>query len=226
MLGPNYRWDEMTALDTSLDLHRQALRSCRRCGHAHDVQPIVSVARSPRIMIIGQAPGKTEAAGGRPFAGRAGRTLFQWFSGIGLDEATVRSRVYISAITRCYPGPSAGGRGDRVPGPAERSNCSEWLAKELRLIRPALIVPVGRLAIDAFLGPRPLEEVIGREHPPAYDSAGMLAPEALRSSSIIPLPHPSGASSWIHTGNHRELLNAALRLIAERWTRVVRGRVA
>ena len=193
------------------------MQHCRRCEHPEDVRPIVSIARSPRIMLVGQAPGKTESAGGRPFAGRAGRTLFGWFASIGLDEDTVRSRVYISAVTRCYPGPSASGRGDRVPSPVEREHCSGWLSSELAIIRPALVIPVGRLAIDALLGAQPLEAVIGREHAITIGS---------RRTCAIPLPHPSGASSWIHLGNHRALLDEALRRIAAHWRRIEGRRAA
>ena len=207
----------MSRLDRELDAHRVAMQHCRRCEHPKDVRPIVSIARSPRIMLVGQAPGKTEAAGGRPFAGRAGRTLFGWFASIGLDEDTVRSRVYISAVTRCYPGPSASGRGDRVPSPVEREHCSGWLTSELAIIRPALVIPVGRLAIDALLGAQPLEAVIGREHGITIGS---------RSVCAIPLPHPSGASSWIHTGNHRALLDEALRRVAAHWRRIEGRRAA
>jgi uracil-DNA glycosylase len=206
-----------TRLDRNLDALRRELQQCRRCGHPENVHPIISIARAPRTVLVGQAPGKTEAGGGRPFAGRAGRTLFQWLAGVGIDEVIFRERVQISAITRCYPGPSASGRGDRVPGPAERQHCSGWLAKELDLIRPSLIIPVGRLAIDAFLGSEPLDSVIGREH--------VVTLEGGRTSLAIPLPHPSGASSWIHIANHRTLLEAALTLIAERWAGIEgRGR--
>lgn len=207
----------MTGLDGSLDALRREMQQCRRCRHPMDVRPIISLARAPRIVLVGQAPGKTEAGGGHPFAGRAGRTLFQWLASVEIDEMVFRRRVQISAITRCYPGPSASGRGDRVPGPAERRNCSGWLDEELRLIRPALIVPVGRLAIDAFLGSEPLDAVIGREHAVALDDG--------RGSIAIPLPHPSGASSWIHVANHRALLDASLALIAARWAEIEgRGR--
>jgi uracil-DNA glycosylase len=158
-------------------------------------------------MLVGQAPGKVETGGGRAFAGRAGRTLFRWLERIGLDETAARDRIYIAAVTRCYPGASPTGRGDRVPSPAERANCSTWLEDELRLIRPRLLVPVGRLAIERFLPRIPLEELIGREHNVEHSGGRSIA---------IPLPHPSGASSWIHQGDHPALLERALELIAAR----------
>lgn len=205
----------MTRMDKELEVHRAELAHCRRCSYTEDIQPIVSLARSPKVMLIGQAPGKTEAAGGRPFAGRAGRTLFTWLATAGIDEATARSQIYIAAVTRCYPGPSPSGRGDRVPSPTERSNCAGWLSSELRIVRPSLIIPVGRLAIDALIGPRPLDEVIGKEHDVTHDGGRSIA---------VPLPHPSGASSWIHAPAHRQLLTDALELIATHWSAANTGR--
>ena len=158
-------------------------------------------------MLVGQAPGKVEIGGGRAFAGRAGKTLFRWFERIGLDEATARDRIYIAASTRCYPGPSPSGRGDRVPSPVERANCTGWLEQELSLVRPRLVIPVGRLAIERFLPRLPLEQLIGQEHEVEY---------AVGKSVAIPLPHPSGASSWIHQADHGDLLARALEHIGTR----------
>jgi uracil-DNA glycosylase len=194
------------SLARQLDAHCAALGACRRCGYEDPaVVPILSEARAPRAMLIGQAPGKVELGDRRPFAGRAGKTLFRWLERAGVDEATFRDRVYIAAITRCYPGPSPSGRGDRVPSPREREMCSEWLDAELRLLRPALLIPVGRLAIDRFLGSGPLSELVGRSHQVQHVGG---------ESRAIPLPHPSGASSWVNLAANRALLDHALTLLA------------
>ena len=200
--------DVLDDLDVALDAHRERLLACRACANG-EVQgrPTVSLARRPRAMLVGQAPGAVEAEGGTPFAGRAGKTLFRWLASVGFDEARWRRDVYIAAITRCYPGPHPAGRGDRVPAPHERARCSGWLDAELRLIRPRVIVPVGRLAIDRFLGAAPLDRLVGRAH--EVEHAG-------GRSVAIPLPHPSGASSWILEPGHRALLDRALSLLAER----------
>jgi uracil-DNA glycosylase len=158
-------------------------------------------------MLVGQAPGQTEIGGGPPFAGRAGRTLFRWLASAGLDEATAREWLYIAAITRCYPGPHPSGRGDRVPSPHERALCADWLTDELRIIRPPVLIPVGRLAIDRFVGAGALTDLVGREH--AVEHVG-------GRSIAIPLPHPSGASSWIHAPGNGALLDRALDLIRKR----------
>src|SRR5499427_5782674 len=164
-------------------------------------------------MIVGQAPGKVESAGGKPFAGRAGKTLFRWLGQAGVDEATARRRIYIAAITRCFPGSSPSGRGDRVPSPSQIANCSAWLDTEIEMIRPAVIIPVGRLAIERFLGGELLSDLIGHPHRLRHLPG---APEA------IPLPHPSGASSWIHAPGHMELVGRSLELIAMRLPELVR----
>jgi uracil-DNA glycosylase len=192
-----------------LEEHSAALAACRRCGYEGGVAPIVSPARAPKAMLVGQAPGRTEATSRRPFAGRAGGTLFRWLADIGLDEQTAREHIYIAAITRCYPGPSPGGRGDCVPSPRERALCASWLDEELRLIRPRVLIPVGRLAIDRFLGPEPLDRLIGRAH---------YVRHAGGRSFAIPLPHPSGASSWIYETGHKAQLGAALALLRRELT--------
>jgi uracil-DNA glycosylase len=189
-----------------LDAHARALASCRRCEFDDPaVLPVISSAREPIAMLVGQAPGKTEVVDRRPFAGRAGRTMFRWFAEVAIEEQVARRRIYIAAITRCFPGPSPSGRGDRVPSPTEISNCSTWLDAEIALIAPRVIIPVGRLAIERFLGSRPLDEQVGRAH---------RLSELPGSPIAIPLPHPSGASSWIHAPGHVDLVRASLRLIA------------
>jgi uracil-DNA glycosylase len=191
-----------------LDAHAASLSACRRCDFGdREVLPIVSRPGNPLAMLIGQAPGQTEMLDQRPFAGRAGRTLFRWLARAGFDESRARDVLYIAAITRCYPGPSPTGRGDRVPSVRERALCADWLDRELAELRPALVIPVGRLAIDRMIGPAPLDEVVGREIRVEHPGG---------SSVAIALPHPSGASSWIHHADHPTLLTKALELLRVR----------
>jgi uracil-DNA glycosylase len=189
-----------------LDAHRRALAACRLCvGAPSIIAPIIPEANAPLAMLVGQAPGRVEVDLHRGFAGRAGKTLFRWLAEAGFDERVWRERVWMSAMTRCFPGPSPSGRGDRVPSPAEIATCSIWLDAELALVRPRVLVVVGRLAIDRFVGGAPLAEVIGRAHAVRHAGGESLA---------IPLPHPSGASSWVHQSGHRALLDRALALLA------------
>ncbi|HEX3160479.1 MAG TPA: uracil-DNA glycosylase family protein [Gemmatimonadaceae bacterium] len=195
-----------TSLAHALAAHRARLAACAACELGAGVRPIVSEARDARVMLVGQAPGRVEAGGGRAFAGRSGATLFGWLAQAGLDEAVFREHVYIAAVTRCFPGPHPSGRGDRVPSPAERARCRRWLDDELRIIRPELLVLVGRLAIDSLLGNAPLDRVIGTLHELEHPGG---------RSAAIALPHPSGASSWVHQPGNRERLHRSLALLGD-----------
>jgi len=188
-----------------LDEHRDALLRCRRCRLDSDVTPVASLARNPRALLVGQAPGKVEAEGGVPFSGRAGRTLFSWLARAGLNEEEAREQIYIAAVTRCFPGPHPSGRGDRVPSRDEQAHCADWLEAELRIIRPKLLIPVGRLAIERFLPALPLDQLIGTKHRVVHAGG---------RSTVIPLPHPSGASSWFYQNDNKGLLDKAIELIA------------
>lgn len=157
-----------------------------------------------KVILVGQAPGIHEPALARPFAWTAGRTLFGWFAQhCGIDEATFRSRIYMAAVCRCFPGRNPQG-GDRVPDSEEIANCSGWLQREIELLRPALILPVGKLAIGQFLAFNTLTDVIGQT---------FRITAFRRSIDIIPLPHPSGASPWHRVQPGKQLLEGALQLI-------------
>jgi len=158
-----------------------------------------------RILLVGQAPGDKEPKLGRPFAWTAGKTLFKWFhAALGWSEDEVRDRIYFAAVCRCFPGKRPEG-GDRVPAPDEIAACSGWLRREFALLRPALVLPVGKLAISQFLPPAPLNDTIGRSLRVAYDGQGV---------DCIPLPHPSGASPWHRMEPGKTLLHRALALVA------------
>lgn len=191
--------------------HQHQLARCRRCPGMQG-PPVIGTAVLSPIMLIGQAPGDKEIHLHRPFAWTAGKTLFQWFAGIGLDEDAFRRRVYMAAICRCFPGKKTRG-GDRVPAPEEIANCSTWLETELTLLRPQLIIPVGRLAISRFMPFRKLTEVVGTTHQHSVQG---------RPTDVLPLPHPSGASTWHRTDPGRDLLAQALQRLARHpaWRRV------
>ncbi len=182
--------------------HQSHLRRCHRCPDMHG-PPVTGEAAVSPVLLIGQAPGNREIEVHRPFAWTAGKTLFGWFARIGLDEAHFRQQVYMAAVCRCFPGKNPGG-GDRVPNQEEISNCSDWLASEVQLLRPQLILPVGKLAIAQIMPVKKLDAVIGNTH---------RLPFCDHVADVIPLPHPSGASTWHRTEPGKHLLNKALRLI-------------
>ena len=163
--------------------------------------PVVGRAVTSGILLIGQAPGDKEPVLQRPFAWTAGKTLFKWFQGgLGWSEEETRDRIYFAAVCRCFPGKRPEG-GDRVPALDEIENCRAWLDREFDLLRPRLVLPVGKLAIGQLLGERPLAETIGQTF--RLDYRGHRA-------DCIPLPHPSGASTWHRTEPGKTLLAQAL----------------
>ena len=189
-----------------LSLIQEQIRRCRRCmlaGYPAQGPPIFSGAASARLMVIGQAPGKVEAGQTlKPFSGNAGKRLFRWFKQAGWEEDAFRAKFYISSVTKCFPGPNRSGRGDRAPSRKEQQLCSEWLLSELMLVDPEVVVPVGRLAIERFLGrKRKLVDLIGTR----FQVDGRI---------VIPLPHPSGASAWIQKREHQALIAAALQQLS------------
>jgi uracil-DNA glycosylase len=188
-----------------LQRHVTRLKACDACPDM--IRPVVTgkPVMSP-VMLIGQAPGVKEGPAGKPFAWTAGKTMFGWFQQLGLDEEQFRSRVYMAAVCRCFPGKATGG-GDRVPSPAEVAQCSKHLQAEVRILRPRLVIPVGKLAI-AQLYPEidKLTEVIGDARRGELASHGF---------DVIALPHPSGASTWHRTEPGKSLLARALRRIEE-----------
>jgi len=187
-----------------LDRHLAELLQCRRCPRMKST-PVSGGAVISDIMIIGQAPGPREPVLQRPFAHTAGKTLFRWFEEFcGMNEATVRSKIYFAAVCRCFPGKNSSGT-DRVPMPDEVRNCSSWMDNEIQILRPRLIIPVGRLAIMQFIDCEKLEKVI---------SCKFQVERAGHHFDVIPLPHPSGASPWHKVPPGKELLQRALRLIA------------
>lgn len=164
---------------------------------------VVGPALVSQILLVGQAPGDKEPAIGRPFAWTAGKQLFKWFATLGVDEEAFRGRVYMAATCRCFPGKNPRG-GDRVPSDDEVANCRPWLEREIELLRPTLLIPIGRLAIEQFLPARPLVEQIGQS---------FQIERGRRQIDVIPLPHPSGASTWPRTEPGKSLTARALRLL-------------
>lgn len=182
--------------------HQALLRNCTRCP-AMTGPPVTGSPVVSPVVLIGQAPGPKEIEANKPFAWTAGKTLFGWFSRIGLEEDVFRSRIYMAAVCRCFPGKSSRG-GDRPPSREEVANCADWLQRELHLLRPKLVLPVGKLAIQQFLPVTKLDEVISKQYSVSMGTF---------TSDLIPLPHPSGASTWHRTEPGKSLLQQALRII-------------
>jgi uracil-DNA glycosylase len=181
----------------SLQRDNRRCRACLEAGYPLESLPVWLPYTGQRAYMFGQAPGSVEGAERRPWRGRAGRTLRSWLE---LDEDEFYGTFYCASVTRCYPGTAVAGRGDRAPSRREQDLCQYWRDWELELIRPALVVPVGGMAIRHFLGPLQLTVCIGER----YEQDGRV---------VVPLPHPSGASSWLNDRANRSRLDRALALV-------------
>ncbi|MGH2934968.1 MAG: uracil-DNA glycosylase family protein [Gaiellaceae bacterium] len=171
-------------------------RACVEAGFPLESLPVRAPLAGQRAYMFGQAPGIVEGEQRLPWRGRAGQTLRRWLE---LDEDAFYATFYCASVTRCYPGRARSGRGDRTPTPREQELCAFWHRWELELLRPRLIVAVGSLAIRALLGLTAMTECIGER----YEHDGI---------PVIPLPHPSGASSWPNVPGNRARLEQALTL--------------
>ena len=188
----------------SLQRDTARCRACSEAGFPLESLPVRAPYSGQRAYMYGQAPGIVEGEERLPWRGRAGKTLRRWLE---LDEDTFYSTFFCASVTRCYPGRAASGRGDRMPTPREQELCAFWRDRELELMRPQLIVAVGGLALRSLLGLTQLTDAIGR----SYD---------LNGTPVIPLPHPSGASSWPNVPANRRKLDAALALVAAELQRI------
>ncbi len=155
-----------------LNLH-QEVRGCTLCALHRTRTKAVPGDGDPQaqIMIVGEAPGQNEDQQGLPFVGAAGQLLNQLLSGIGIE----RKDVYITNIVKCRP------PGNRDPLPQEVTSCSGYLDRQVEYIRPAVILLLGRHALQRLL---PGSSGISRIH-------GQLVQRGDRA--YVPLYHPAAA---------------------------------
>ena len=182
----------------SLQRDTARCRACVEAGYPLESWPVRAPLTAQRAYMFGQAPGIVEGEERLPWRGRAGQALRRWLE---LDEEQFYATFYCASVTRCYPGRHPSGRGDRTPTPREQELCAFWRDWELELLRPKLIVTVGGLAARRLLGAPNLECIGAR-----FERDGRV---------VIPLPHPSGASSWLNAASNRERLAVALGLVRE-----------
>ena len=181
----------------SLQRDTARCRACVEAGYPLESLPVRAPYAGQHAYLFGQAPGIVEGEERLPWRGRAGQKLRRWLE---LDEETFYATFYCASVTRCYPGRAPSGRGDRTPTPREQDLCELWRNRELELLHPRLIVTVGGLALRRMLGLTDLTAAIGER----FDRDGV---------PVVPLPHPSGASSWPHAPGNAERLERALGLV-------------
>ncbi len=162
---------------TLADLHAQVAR-CRRCPLWETATRAVPGEGDPRalVMLVGEGPGREEDRTGRPFVGPAGRLLDDLLAHAGLS----REAVYITNLVKHRAATRAAPPHDRPPRPAEIAACGPWLEGQLALVRPRIVVTLGRHSLGWFLPGARIGEVHGR-------------PQRRGGRTVLPLYHPSYA---------------------------------
>lgn len=207
----------VTRREAALAMHDR-LRQCRRCHIAGYLDERVSVplARDPKpgwevppILLVGQSPGLRATREMKPFAGLTGHKLRSWFEMAGLSEEQYWRKIYFAAVTKCYPGRLPGAKGDRVPTREEQLLCRPWLDAQIAILDPPILVLVGQLAIGTFLGKGSLNKFVG---------SGF----GWNGRRLLPLPHPSGVSTWLNDPANERLVERAMDVLGG-WLRELEG---
>jgi len=173
-------------------------RSCVACPELaatrqHVVVGDIPTSGRPLVALVGEAPGATEDATGRPFVGRSGALLDQLLAEAGLD----RGETAVLNVVKCRP------PGNRTPKAPEVARCSGWLRRQLELLDPPAIVALGLSAAKWFLGPR---TVLAR--------AREQGPLPWNGRRLYVTYHPSAAIRFGPNGAPRAALAADLRQVA------------
>lgn len=178
---------------------------------ADAASPVLSGDGTEQAMLIGQAPGWREIETGLPFAWDAGKRLAGWLAAAGIGVDDFRERWYVTSIGKCYPGRAPGASVDKAPSHEEIARWTPFLREELRLVHPRIVLLVGGLAHRfAFGASARLDDVVGRE----------LAWEEVPGASVLCLPHPSGASTWLNDPARVDLWRRGMKLLMDRWAEV------
>jgi DNA polymerase len=136
----------------------RALQGCRRCRLCEGRNTIVFGSGSPRaeLIVIGEGPGADEDAQGKPFVGRAGQLLTKMLESVQLS----RDECFITNAVKCRP------PGNRNPEPDELASCAPFLAAQLGVLQPKVVLALGSVATQALLQTRePIGKLRGRIHP-------------------------------------------------------------
>ncbi len=119
---------------------------CRRCGLCETRHNVVVGVGNPEadVLFIGEGPGENEDIQGEPFVGRAGKLLDKMLNAVDLDR---NKNIYIANIVKCRPPQN------RDPKPEEQEQCIDWLRNQVRLIKPQIIVCLGRISAQKLIDP-------------------------------------------------------------------------
>ena len=156
---------------------QEECKKCQKCNLAKTRNNVVFGDGNPNaeVMFIGEGPGQTEDETGKPFVGRAGQLLDKMLAGVGLS----RNNIYIANIVKCRPPQN------RDPLPAEQEACIDWLRNQVSLIRPKIIVFLGRISAMKLMKP---DFKVTKEHGQFFEKNGVLMMGTFHPAALLRSP--------------------------------------
>ncbi|MDD4850144.1 MAG: uracil-DNA glycosylase [Gemmiger sp.] len=161
-----------------LEALQQQCLDCRKCPLCETRQHVVFGMGVPdaEVLFVGEGPGASEDAEGLPFVGRSGKLLDSYLMAVGLDRQT---NIYIANIVKCRPPQN------RDPLPEETAACKPWLREQFRLLRPKIVVCLGRVAAQQMIDPG---FSVTREHGVFIEKGGVLFMATLHPAALLRAP--------------------------------------
>lgn len=162
----------------TLQTLREECLNCERCGLCEGRRNVVFGVgvEDAKIMFVGEGPGENEDLTGEPFVGRAGQLLDKYLAAIDLDRG---KNIYIANIVKCRPPKN------RDPLPEEQDACIGWLRQQFSVIRPTILVCLGRIAAMKLIKP---DFKITKEHGIFYEKGDLLMTATLHPAALLRNP--------------------------------------
>ncbi len=169
-------------MSNDLSALRAQAEACRKCGLCETRTNVVFGVGNPdaELLFIGEAPGENEDIQGEPFVGRGGQLLDLYLNGIGLDR---KENIYIANILKCRPPQN------RDPLPDETEACLPFLRELVKIMRPKIIVCVGRIAAQRLISP---DFKVTKEHGIFYEKGGSLMMGTFHPAALLRDPRKKG----------------------------------
>lgn len=157
---------------------QQECLTCRRCGLCESRTHVVFGQGAPNaeVLFVGEGPGANEDAQGQPFVGRSGQLLDHYLEAVDLNR---EKNVYIANIVKCRPPQN------RDPLPEESAACLPWLRQQFQLLRPKIIVCLGRIAAQQLIEPG---FSVTRDHGKFFDKHGTLFMATYHPAALLRYP--------------------------------------
>ena len=166
----------------SMEELKLACSSCKRCPLCETRTNVVFGVGNEKaeILFIGEAPGENEDLQGEPFVGRGGKLLDLYLGGIGLDR---KENIFIANMLKCRPPKN------RDPKPEEMDMCIDWLRNLVHIMRPKIIVCVGRIAAMRLISP---DFKVTKDHGIFYEKNGTLMMGTFHPAALLRDPRKKG----------------------------------